>query len=113
VEERLELTRKCRVGPNLVWPATVGTSNDWEVFMSPNGNEYTYAKQFEGNLRGSSEPVPARLNTSVRMMSPEMVQELQKLDHRTSGAPLYVFVRRDDLPLHPSLQATGLHYFEW
>ena len=41
--------------------------------MSPNGNEYTYAKQFEGNLRGSFEPVPARLNTSLRMMSPQMV----------------------------------------
>jgi hypothetical protein len=84
-----------------------------EVIMLPNGNEYTYAKQFEGNLRGSSEPVPVRLNTSLRMMSQEMVRELQKLDHRTSGAPQYVFVRRDDLPLHPSLQATGLHYFEW
>jgi len=81
--------------------------------MSPNGNEYTYAKQFEGNLRGSFEPVPARLNTSLRMMSPEMVQELLKLDHRSSGAPQYVFMRRDNLPLHPSLQASGLHYFEW
>ena len=81
--------------------------------MSPNGNEYTYAKQFEGNLRGSFEPVPARLNTSLRMMSPEMVQELLKLDHRSSGAPQYAFMRRDNLPLHPSLQATGLHYFEW
>jgi hypothetical protein len=49
----------------------------------------------------------------MRMMSPDMVQELMKLDHRQSGAPLYVFVRRDGLPLHPSLQATGLHYFEW
>jgi hypothetical protein len=81
--------------------------------MSPNGNEYTYAKQFEGNLRGSSEPVPVRLNTSLRIMSQEMVRELQKLDHRSSSAPQYVFVRRDGLPLHPSLQATGLHYFEW
>jgi hypothetical protein len=84
-----------------------------EVIMSPNWNEPTYAQQFAGNLRGSSEPVPARLNTSIRMMPPEMVQEIQKLDHRSSGAPLYVFVRRDGLPLHPSLQATGLHYFEW
>ena len=44
--------------------------------MSSNWNEYTYAKQFEGNLRGSSEPVPMRVNTSLRMMSQEMVQEL-------------------------------------
>jgi hypothetical protein len=81
--------------------------------MSSNWNEPTYAQQFAGNLRGSSEPVPMRVNTSLRMMSPEMVQELQKLDHRSSGAPQYIFVRRDGLPLHPSLQATGLHYFEW
>jgi hypothetical protein len=81
--------------------------------MSPNGNEFTYAKQFEGNLRGTSDPVPARVHTKLRLMSREMVEELLKLDHRTSSAPQYVFVRRDDLPLHPSLQATGLHYFEW
>jgi hypothetical protein len=103
--------------PSRAKPGAVGTplerATDWEVIMSPNGNDYTYAKQFEGNLRGSSEPVPARLNTSMRVMSQEMVQELLKLDHRSSAAPLYVFVRRDGLPLHPSLQATGLHYFEW
>jgi hypothetical protein len=81
--------------------------------MTPNGNEFTYAKQFEGNLRGTSDPVPARVDTHLRMMSREMIEELQKLDHRASGAPQYVFVRRDNLPLHPSLQATGLHYFEW
>lgn len=81
--------------------------------MSANWNEYAYRQQFEGNLRGSSEPVPMRVNTSLRIMSQEMVQELLKLDHRASGAPQYVFMRRDDLPLHPSLQATGLHYFEW
>jgi hypothetical protein len=81
--------------------------------MSPNGNDYTYVKKFEGNLRGSSEPVPMRVNTSLRVMSPEIVQEILKLDHPASGAPLYVFVRRDGLPLRPSLQASGLHYFEW
>ena len=66
-----------------------------------------------GNLRGSSEPVPMRVNTNLRMMTKEMVQELQRLDHRASGAPQYVFMRRDGLPLHPRLQAPGLHYFEW
>jgi hypothetical protein len=81
--------------------------------MLPNGNEFTYEKQFEGNLHGAAYPVPARVHTNLRMMSREMVEELQKLDHRSSGAPQYVFVRRDNLPLHPSLQATGLHYFEW
>jgi len=84
-----------------------------EVVMSPNGNEFTYAKQFEGNLRGTSDAVPARVHTSLRLMSPEMVKELKKLDHESSSAPQYVFMRRDGLPLHPSLQATGLHYFEW
>jgi hypothetical protein len=81
--------------------------------MLPNGNEFAYAGHFHGNLRGTSDPVPARVHTSLRIMSREMVEELQKLDHRVSGAPQYVFVRRDGLPLDPSLQATGLHYFEW
>jgi hypothetical protein len=81
--------------------------------MSPNGNEFTYAGHFHGNLRGASDPVPARVHTHLRMMSSEMVQELQRLDHRTSGAPQYVFVRRNDLPLHPTLQATGQHFFQW
>ena len=55
--------------------------------MAANWNEYTYEKQFEGNLRGTSDPVPARVHTSLRMMSRETVQELLKLDHRSSGAP--------------------------
>jgi hypothetical protein len=81
--------------------------------MSPNGNEFTYARHFAGNLHGTSDPVPARVHTNLRMMSQQMIDELLKLDHRSSGAPQYVFVRRDDLPLHPSLQATGQHFFEW
>ena len=81
--------------------------------MTPNGNEFAYAGHFHGNLRGASDPVPAHVHTSLRLMSREMVEELQKLDHRESGAPQYIFVRRDDLPLHPSLQASGFHYFEW
>jgi len=81
--------------------------------MSPNGNEFTYAKDFDGNLRGTPDPVPARVHTNLRMMSQEMLQEMKKLNHRSSGAPQYVFVRRDDLPLYSSLQATGQHYFEW
>ena len=70
--------------------------------MASNWNEYTYEKKFEGNMRGSSGPVPMRVNTNLRMMSEEMVRELQKLDHRSSGAPQYIFMRRDGLPLHPS-----------
>jgi hypothetical protein len=84
-----------------------------EEVMAANWNEYTYEKKFDGNLRGSSEPVPMRVNTNLRLMSEETVRELQKLDHRSSGAPQYLFKRHDGLPLHPSLQATGLHYFEW
>jgi len=88
-------------------------SLDREVIMTPNGNEFTYAKQFEGNLHGAVDPVPARVHTNLRMMSRDMVEELRRLDHRASGAPQYVFVRRNDLPLHTTLQATGQHYFEW
>ena len=80
--------------------------------MSPNGNEFTYAKQFEGNLRGTSDPVPARVHTNLRMMSEETVQ-FQKQDYRSKRAPRYVFVPREDTPLHPSMQARGSHYFTW
>lgn len=81
--------------------------------MLPNWNDYTYAKQFEGNLRGSSEPVPMRVNTNLRMMAEGTVQEFQKQDYRSKRAPRYVFVPRENLPLHPSLQARGCHYFTW
>jgi hypothetical protein len=103
--------------PNRAQPGVAGIRGNEhgteEEVMAANWNEYTYEKKFEGNLRGSSDPVPMRVNTNLRLMSDEMVRELQKLDHHSSGAPLYVFMRRDGLPLHPSLQATGLHYFEW
>ena len=46
--------------------------------MSPNWNEYPYWKQFEGNLHGSSEPVPMCVSTNLRIMTEEMVRELQE-----------------------------------
>ena len=82
--------------------------------MSPNWNRiHLCTSSSRAICAASSEPVPMRVNTNLRMMSEEAMRELRKLDHRASGAPQYVFVRRDGLPLHPSLQATGHHYFEW
>jgi hypothetical protein len=81
--------------------------------MLPNWNEYTYAKQFEGNLRGSSEPVPMRVNTNLRMMTEAATREFPKQDLRLNRIPIYIFERRENLPLHPSLQARGRHYFTW
>ena len=34
--------------------------------MSSYGNEFEYAKQFAGNLRGQSKPVPVRVETRLR-----------------------------------------------
>lgn len=81
--------------------------------MSPNWNEYPYWKQFEGNLHGSSEPVPMCVSTNLRIMTEEMVQELQREDKRPSRAPVYVFGRGEDSPLDQEIQATGRHYFTW
>jgi hypothetical protein len=81
--------------------------------MWPNWNEYPYWKQFEGNLHGSSEPVPMCVSTSVRMMSEEMAGELTKEGKRPDSAPMYVFGRSEDSPLDLPLQATGRHYFRW
>lgn len=79
--------------------------------MSPQGNEY--AKQFEGNLHSADEAVPVRVKTSLRVMSKE--EALQAWIHRLPyGVPTYTFKAGETpLPIHPSLEATGRHYFTW
>ena len=81
--------------------------------MSPNWNEYTYAQQFDGNLHGSIEPVPMRIETKLGIMTDETARDLKKQDHRWNRAPQYTFGRNEDLPLHPTLLATAHHYFKW
>jgi hypothetical protein len=75
-------------------------------------NELAYALEFDGNLHGQIEPVPARVTTTVRTMSKETAREV--LMYRAfHDAPRYDFRDRYDLPMHPSLEAMGRHYFEW
>jgi hypothetical protein len=83
-----------------------------EVFMSSPQDEFTFAKEFVGNLRGKSEPVPVRVNTSLRVMTEETVREFQEYI-RPGGVSLYISGLGKELPLHPILQAMGRHYFSW
>ena len=81
--------------------------------MSPQSNRYEYAKEFEGDLRGAGEPVPVRVKTSLRVMGKK--EALEAWIHRLPyGVPQYTFIKRaENLPTHPSLEATGRHYFTW
>ena len=47
-------------------------------------NDYTFAKEFVGNLRAESDPVPARVNTRLRVMTEETAREVREY---ISGAP--------------------------
>lgn len=78
-----------------------------------NPNEYAYAKQFVGNLHVKSDPVPVQVTTRLRVMSEHTAAELRKYNSGAFDAtPQYVF-GGGSLPLHPSLQAVGRHYFTW
>lgn len=80
--------------------------------MSSPRSGYAYAKEFVGNMRAESEPVPVRVNTRLRVMTPETAREVQKYGHMNE-VPQYEIGSGGELPLHPSLQAMGRHYFEW
>lgn len=78
-----------------------------------NSNEFTYAKQFDGNLRADSQPVPVKVTTRLRVMTDSTVNEIRKYRSQSfDKRPDYVF-GGGNLPLHPSLQAMGRHYFTW
>jgi len=78
-----------------------------------NSNEYAYAKQFDGNLSAHSQPVPVKVTTRLRVMSDHSAEEIHKYSsHAFDKAPAYVF-GGGNLPLHPSMQAMGRHYFTW
>lgn len=83
--------------------------------MSSPRNEIAYAKEFVGNLRGKSEPIPVQLNTSVRVildLPNSQVQVYKSLAYDT--APQYFF-GSGSLPSHPNVKASGIgrHYFSW
>jgi hypothetical protein len=83
-----------------------------EARMS-NSNEFTYAKQFDGNLRADSKPVPVKVITRLRVMTGHTAEEIRKYSsHAFDKAPEYVF-GGGNLPLSPARQAMGRHYFTW
>lgn len=83
--------------------------------MSSPRNEIAYAKEFVGNLRGKSEPVPAQVNTTVRVMRDLTDSEAQVYKGRSyDTAPRYFF-GSGNLPSHPNVKASGIgrHFFSW
>jgi hypothetical protein len=81
--------------------------------MSSPSNDYTFAKQFVGNLRGQSDPVPVQVDTTLRIMTEETAREVREYISEAKCVPRYVFNGATNLPLHPSLNAYGRHYFTW
>ena len=80
--------------------------------MAPQWNEIEYTKEFDGNLYGNIEPVPARVTTTLRTMTPETAREV-RMYRFSYSVPLYACQSGNDLPMQPSLEATGRHYFKW
>ena len=81
--------------------------------MSSPSNDFAYAKQFVGNLRRKSEPVPVQLTTRLRVMTEETAREVRQYNDRAFDTPPQYVFGGGSLPLHPSLQAIGRHYFTW
>jgi len=78
-----------------------------------NSNEYAYAKEFDGNLRRDSEPVPVKVTTRLRVMPETTNNHIRKYSSQTFDKPPHYVVGGGNLPLHPNLQAMGRHYFTW
>lgn len=81
--------------------------------MSDRDDSEVFAVELAGTLRADSDPAPARVFTRLRIRSEETDREVQKYRQDASSVPWYVFGSDKDLPLHPSLQAIGSHYFSW
>lgn len=82
--------------------------------MSPQWNEFAYAREFNGNLRAESEPVPVKVATRLRVMPENTSNEIRRYSSQVfDNVPKYVVGSGGSLPLHPSLQAVGRHYFTW
>ncbi len=78
-----------------------------------NLNDFTYARQFNGNLRAQSEQVPVKVTTRLRVMNKSTADQIHNYSSPDfDKAPAYVF-GKGNLPLHPTLQAMGRHYFTW
>ena len=81
--------------------------------MSFNSNEYDYEKEFIGNFRTESQPVPVKVKTHLRLMSKPPSTEFRRYSNQVFDTPPQYVFGGGSLPLHPSLQAVGRHYFTW
>ena len=83
--------------------------------MSYQPNEYSYTKQFVGNLRAESDPVPASVDTNLRVRMGMTAEDIQEYRSRTYDAPPRYMFGGGNFALQPSLKATavGRHYFTW
>ena len=81
--------------------------------MFSQSDEYGYTQQFDGNLSAHSEPVPVKLTTRLRIMSERTANQIRQYSSRAFDAPPQYVFGGGRLPLHPSLQAMGRHYFTW
>jgi hypothetical protein len=81
--------------------------------MSSHSNEYTFAKEFVGDLHVESQRVPVELTTRLRVMTKPHSDEIRRYSSQVfDRAPQYVF-GGGSLPLHPRMQAVGRHFFTW
>jgi len=79
-----------------------------------NSNEFAYAKQFDGDLRCDSEPVPVKVTTRLRIMNDSAAKASRRYSGDAYDRPPHYVVGAGNLPLNPSLlQAMGRHYFTW
>jgi hypothetical protein len=81
--------------------------------MSDRYDSKFFAVQFASNLRADSGLFPTRVVTKLRIRPEESDSEVQKYRQKANSVPRYVFGSGKNLPLHPSLQAMGSHYFNW
>jgi hypothetical protein len=84
-----------------------------ETTMKPEWNENTYEQQFESSLRRGPKSRPVPVVTNLRTIDPATARELRIYANEAAGPPCYELEARESLPLHPSLRATGRHYFTW
>ncbi len=81
--------------------------------MFSHSEGFAYTQQFDGNMPAHSEPVPIKVTTRLRVMSEGTARQVRQYSNRAFDAPPQYVFGGGNLPLHPSLQAVGRHYFTW
>jgi hypothetical protein len=84
-----------------------------EVTMFSPSEGFAYTQQFDGNMPAHSEPVPLKVTTRLRVMPESTANEIRQYSNQAFDAPPQYVFGGGSLPLHPSLQAMGRHYFTW